>query len=43
VHVIDEDLCIKCDTCRQVCNFDAVKVRSGVHDAAAADPGQAGP
>ncbi|MGD0997341.1 MAG: NADH-ubiquinone oxidoreductase-F iron-sulfur binding region domain-containing protein, partial [Thermoleophilia bacterium] len=43
VHVIDEDLCIKCDTCRQVCNFDAVKVRSGVHDAATADPGQAGP
>ena len=43
VHVIDEDLCIKCDTCRQVCNFDAVKVRSGVHDAAAADRGQAGP
>ena len=30
VHVIDEDLCINCDTCRQVCNFDAVKVRSGI-------------
>jgi ferredoxin len=29
IHVIDEDLCIKCDTCRQVCNFDAVKVWSG--------------
>ena len=28
-HVIDEDICIKCDTCRQVCNFDAVKVQLG--------------
>ena len=35
VHVIDEDLCINCDTCRQVCNFDAVKVRSGVTPSAA--------
>ncbi|MGZ4198906.1 MAG: NADH-ubiquinone oxidoreductase-F iron-sulfur binding region domain-containing protein [Thermoleophilia bacterium] len=42
VHVIDEDLCIKCDTCRQVCNFDAVKVRSGVAALAAADPEQQG-
>ncbi len=42
VHVIDEDLCIKCDTCRQVCNFDAVKVRSGVAVPAAADPEQQG-
>jgi len=29
IHVIDESLCIKCDTCRQVCNFNAVKVWSG--------------
>ena len=29
LHVIDVDNCIKCDTCRQVCKFDAVKVRSG--------------
>jgi NADH:ubiquinone oxidoreductase subunit F (NADH-binding)/(2Fe-2S) ferredoxin/Pyruvate/2-oxoacid:ferredoxin oxidoreductase delta subunit len=35
VHVIDEDLCINCDTCRQVCNFDAVKVRSGTTPSAA--------
>jgi NADH:ubiquinone oxidoreductase subunit F (NADH-binding)/(2Fe-2S) ferredoxin len=28
-HVIDTSGCIKCDTCRQVCNFDAVKVLSG--------------
>ncbi len=28
-HVIDTAECIKCDTCRQVCKFDAVKVRSG--------------
>jgi len=28
-HVIDPAECIKCDTCRQVCKFDAVKVRSG--------------
>jgi NADH:ubiquinone oxidoreductase subunit F (NADH-binding)/(2Fe-2S) ferredoxin/Pyruvate/2-oxoacid:ferredoxin oxidoreductase delta subunit len=42
VHVIDEDLCIKCDTCRQVCNFDAVKVRSGIAATAAADAEQPG-
>jgi NADH:ubiquinone oxidoreductase subunit F (NADH-binding)/(2Fe-2S) ferredoxin/Pyruvate/2-oxoacid:ferredoxin oxidoreductase delta subunit len=30
VHVIDQEACIKCDTCRQVCRFDAVTVRSGV-------------
>jgi len=26
VHVIDQKLCIKCDTCRQVCKFDAIPV-----------------
>jgi NADH:ubiquinone oxidoreductase subunit F (NADH-binding)/(2Fe-2S) ferredoxin/NAD-dependent dihydropyrimidine dehydrogenase PreA subunit len=26
LHVIDQKLCIKCDTCRQVCKFDAVPV-----------------
>jgi NADH:ubiquinone oxidoreductase subunit F (NADH-binding)/(2Fe-2S) ferredoxin/Pyruvate/2-oxoacid:ferredoxin oxidoreductase delta subunit len=34
-HVIDVSGCIKCDTCRQVCNFDAVKVRSGISQTAA--------
>ncbi len=29
-HVIDVAGCIKCDTCRQVCKFDAVKIRSGI-------------
>jgi len=29
-HAIDVANCIKCDTCRQVCRFDAVKVRSGI-------------
>jgi len=29
-HVIDIGNCIKCDTCRQVCKFGAVKVHSGV-------------
>ncbi len=37
LHVIDVADCIKCDTCRQVCKFDAVKVRSG--DLAAAVAG----
>ncbi|MGZ4198787.1 MAG: NADH-ubiquinone oxidoreductase-F iron-sulfur binding region domain-containing protein [Thermoleophilia bacterium] len=32
-HVIDVANCIKCDTCRQVCKFDAVKVRSGIEQA----------
>jgi len=35
LHVIDVSDCIKCDTCRQVCKFDAVKVRSGSEQAAA--------
>lgn len=26
VHVIDPTVCTRCDTCRQVCNFDAVLV-----------------
>ena len=34
-HVIDVANCIKCDTCRQVCKFDAVKVRSGIEQAVA--------
>ncbi len=36
-HVIDTSLCIKCDTCRQVCTFDAV----GVHSPAATTPAPA--
>jgi len=35
-HVIDVGNCIKCDTCRQVCKFDAVKVRSGIEQPVAA-------
>jgi NADH:ubiquinone oxidoreductase subunit F (NADH-binding)/(2Fe-2S) ferredoxin/Pyruvate/2-oxoacid:ferredoxin oxidoreductase delta subunit len=42
IHVIDEDLCIKCDTCRQVCNFDAVKVWSGRERPEAAGAGRQG-
>jgi NADH-quinone oxidoreductase subunit F/NADP-reducing hydrogenase subunit HndC len=42
IHVIEEDLCIKCDTCRQVCNFSAVKVRSGVERSDPADEGRQG-
>ena len=34
-HVIDQAPCIKCDTCRQVCKFDAVRVLSGVVQPAA--------
>ncbi len=34
-HVIDVAQCIKCDTCRQVCKFDAVKVRSGIEQTVA--------
>jgi NADH:ubiquinone oxidoreductase subunit F (NADH-binding)/(2Fe-2S) ferredoxin/Pyruvate/2-oxoacid:ferredoxin oxidoreductase delta subunit len=33
-HVIDVAQCIKCDTCRQVCKFNAVKVRSGIEQTA---------
>ena len=33
-HVIDVSGCIKCDTCRQVCKFGAVKVHSGIDQAA---------
>ena len=36
LHVIDQAACIKCDTCRQVCKFDAVVVRSGVEQPATA-------
>ena len=28
---VDRDLCIGCDTCRQVCRFDAVLVEEGVY------------
>ena len=35
LHVIDVANCIKCDTCRQVCKFNAVKVRSGIEQAVA--------
>jgi ferredoxin len=30
VHTIDQKLCIKCDTCRQVCKFDAIPVETGI-------------
>ena len=33
-HVIDVSGFIKCDTCRQVCRFGAVKVHSGIDQAA---------
>ncbi len=38
-HAIDAANCIKCDTCRQVCKFDAVKVRSGIRQAVAGASG----
>jgi len=34
LHVIDQKLCIKCDTCRQVCKFDAVPVETGIFELA---------
>ncbi|HSL95619.1 MAG TPA: NADH-quinone oxidoreductase subunit NuoF [Thermoleophilia bacterium] len=34
LHEIDQKLCIKCDTCRQVCRFDAVRVEAAVPVAA---------
>ncbi len=40
-HVIDTAECIKCDTCRQVCKFDAVKVHSGIEQAVAGAAGGA--
>jgi NADH:ubiquinone oxidoreductase subunit F (NADH-binding)/(2Fe-2S) ferredoxin/NAD-dependent dihydropyrimidine dehydrogenase PreA subunit len=30
IQTIDQKLCIQCDTCRQVCNFDAITVETGV-------------
>ena len=29
-HTIDQKLCIQCDTCRQVCKFEAVPVETGI-------------
>jgi NADH-quinone oxidoreductase subunit F len=29
LHVIDQVECIRCDTCREVCRFDAVDVLTG--------------
>ena len=34
VHVIDQRACIRCDTCRLVCKFNAVRVLSGVDEPA---------
>ena len=34
-HVIDVSECVTCDTCRQVCRFDAVRVVSGTEEIAA--------
>jgi len=34
LHVIDQKLCIQCDTCRQVCMFDAVPVETGIFELA---------
>ena len=42
LHVIDQAACIKCDTCRQVCKFDAVVVRSGVEQAGDGERGSVG-
>ena len=30
LHTIDQKLCIQCDSCRQVCKFDAVPVETGI-------------
>ncbi len=30
LHKINQKLCIQCDTCRQVCTFDAVEVETGI-------------
>jgi NADH-quinone oxidoreductase subunit F len=30
LHSIDQKLCIQCDTCRQVCKFDAIPVETGI-------------
>jgi NADP-reducing hydrogenase subunit HndC len=27
VHVIDQDICIRCGICMQVCNFNAVTIK----------------
>ena len=35
-HVIDQELCIRCDACRAACKFDAVKIVSGPEEIAAA-------
>jgi len=35
-HVIDQSLCIRCDSCRAACKFAAVKVVSGPEQIAAA-------
>jgi NADH-quinone oxidoreductase subunit F len=41
-HVIDQDLCIRCDSCRTACRFDAVNVVSGPEQIAAAVDAQSG-
>ena len=41
-HVIDQGLCIRCDSCRAACRFDAVSVVSGPEQIAAAVDAQAG-
>ena len=30
VHSIDQKLCIQCDTCRQVCKFEAIPIETGI-------------
>jgi NADH-quinone oxidoreductase subunit F len=41
-HLIDQELCIKCDACRTACKFDAVIVVSGPDEIAAAVAAQRG-